>query len=110
MAFDPSMNDLFPDTITISPFSSNSVTQVLTHGSAVSHRAQVTSEWSKTINKEGREVESTIVVLIPERVHIDPRDLLTLPAGWVPNTPPIISVRPVGGVASISLDSTEIRA
>ena len=103
------MNEFYPDEITIEPFSSSTITQAQSYGTAVTHIAQVTAEWSLVINKEGREMKSTVVVLIPERVHIDSRDRLTLPSEWVPNQPPILSVKPIGGVASISLDSTEIR-
>lgn len=109
MVFDSAMNDLFPDEVTIEPYSSNSVTQEFSYGAAVLYKAQITSEWSKSVGKDGRALKSSTVILIPERVHIDPRDRITLPSGWVPNQPPIISSKPVGGVSAIGLDHTEIR-
>lgn len=106
--FDPSLEEFMPDTITIEPFSSTTVTQAPSYGAAVSYKAQVTAEWTKTIGRDGREITSTVRVIIPERVHIDPRDRITLPSGFVPNQPPIISVSPVGGIDSIGMDSTEV--
>ena len=106
---DVSLLELLPDTITIEPFSANSTTQAPTYGAAVSYRAQVTSEWGKTITeRSGRTFQSTVRILIPDRVHVDPRDRLTLPTGFVPNQPPILSVSPTGGVLSMAMDSTEI--
>lgn len=109
MAFDPSMYELFPDTITLEPFSSQTVTQVKTYGAAVSYRAQVSDEWSAVTGADGRTYNSKVSVIIPGRVHVDPRDRLTLPSGWVPNQPPILAIDPVGGVNSIALDNTTIR-
>ena len=97
------------DSITLEPWSSNSVTQASAYGAAVTYKAQVVAEWSKTIGRDGRELTSNVRVIIPERVHIDPRDRLTLPSGWVPQQPPILSVSPIGGIDSIGMDSTEIR-
>jgi len=106
---DPAIDELLPDEVIIEPFVSSSVTQAHTYGAAVTYRAQVVGEWEKVIDSKGREVVSAVSVLIPDRVHIDPRSRITLPASFVPNQPPIIVVRPVGGVGSIGLDSTEIR-
>jgi hypothetical protein len=114
---DAALLELFPDTITIEPFSSMSSSQVVTYGTAVTYQAQVTSEWSKSISGSGRgksisglgrELSASVRVIIPDRVHIDPRDRVTLPSGWVPNQPPILSVRPIGGVVGMAMDSTEI--
>lgn len=107
--FDSSMLDLMPDEITIEPFISFDVSQAPTYGAAVTYSAQVVAEWSKVISPNGRELESNVRVLIPERVHIDPRSRLTLPSGWVPRQPPILAVQPIGGVSWLALDYTEIR-
>lgn len=108
MTLDPSLLELLPDEITIEPFESTTVNQSSSYGTAVTYRAQVVAEFERVIDRNGREVKSSARVLIPERVHIDPRSRITLPEGWVPRQPPIISVKPVGGVASMQLDSTEI--
>ena len=54
---------------------------------------------------EGKEFTSAARVIIPERVAVDLRSKITLPAGFVPNTPPIRLVRPVRG---LGLDHTEL--
>jgi len=108
MVLDPALLELMPDEITIEPFVSASVTQAPTYGAAVTYAAQVTNEFKRTVDRNGRDLISTGRVLISDRVHIDPRSRVTLPTGWVPNQPTIISVRPVGGVATMGLDSTEI--
>lgn len=109
MPLDPSLLELLPDEITIEAFLSTTVTQDRTYGPKVIHPAQVTNEFERVIDSNGRSIMSTSRALIPDRVlDIDPRSRVTLPEGWTPNQPPIVKVRPVGGVASIGLDSTEI--
>lgn len=106
MALDPSLLELLPDEIQIEPFSSNSVSQAISYGAAVTYRAQIVGAWEKVIDRNGRELNSNVRVLIPDRVHIDPRDRITLPSGWVPRQPQILAVRPAGGV--LGIDSTEV--
>jgi len=109
MPLDPALLELMPDEITIEPFVSTTVTQAHVYGAAVTFSAQVTKEFERVIDRNGRDLKSTARALIPDRVlDIDPRSRITLPTGWTPNQPPIMVVRPVGGVASIGLDSTEI--
>ena len=108
MSSDPALLELMGDEITIEPYASNSATQAATYGAAVTYQAQVIAEWRKTIDRNGRELKSNVRVLIPERIHVDPRDRLTLPEGWIPRQPPIISVSPVGG--ALGIDSTEVLA
>jgi hypothetical protein len=108
MGLDPALLELLPDTVTIEPYQESTVTGARSYGAAVTYNAQVVNEYERVIDRNGRDVKSTSRVLIPGRIHIDPRSRITLPAGWVPQQPPIISVRPVGGVAAMNLDSTEI--
>lgn len=108
MSLDPALLELLPDEITIEPYVSTSTTQEDSYGAAVTYRAQVVNEYERVIDRNGRDVKSTVRVLIPDRVHIDPRSRITLPEGWTPRQPPIMATRPVGGVASMRLDSTEI--
>lgn len=107
---DPAIYQLLPDSITIEPFSANTVTQAPTFGAAVTYRAQIYGELSIVIDASGQDLKSSVRVIIPDRVHIDPRDRLTLPTGWVPNQPPILAVKPCGGVIGMATDSTEILA
>lgn len=105
---DPALLELMPDEITIEPWQSTSVTQAHTYAAAVTYAAQVVNQYELVIDSNGRSIKSTARAIIPDRVHIDPRSRITLPAGWVPSQPAIVAVRPVGGVASMGLDSTEI--
>ena len=108
MPLDPALLELLPDEITIEPFVSTTVTHADVYGAAVIFPAQVVNEYERVVGRDGRVIKSVARAIIPDRVHIDPRSRVTLPTGWIPNQPPIVVVRPVGGVASIGLDSTEI--
>lgn len=103
---DPALLELMGDEITIEPFASSSATQAHAYGEAVTYPAQVIAAWEKVVDRNGREMKSSTRVLIPDRVQIDPRSRITLPEGWVPRSPQIIAVRPVGG--ALGIDSTEI--
>lgn len=108
MSLDPALLELLPDTVTIEPFASTTATQASTYGDAVSYRAQITGAREVVIGAGGRELSSNVKVVIPNRVHVDTRDRITLPSGWVPQQPPVLAVRPVGGVLGMNLDATEI--
>ena len=103
--FDGALDELLFETVTIEPFSSLSVTQAPSYGSAVTYNAQVLPFAQKLVDRQGKEFDSTGRVIIPDRVAVDLRDRLTLPAAFTPNQPPIRMVRPVLG---LDLDHTEI--
>jgi hypothetical protein len=99
------MLTLMEDTVSIEPFSSLSSSQAATYGTAVNYSAQVLPYSERGIDAQGKEWKSTCQVIIPERVAVDIRSRITLPAGFVPNQPPIRAVRPIKG---LSLDHTQI--
>jgi len=104
--FDGALDELMFETVTIAPFTSYSgATQVPAYGTAVTYRAQVLPYSQQQTDKQGKEFVSSARVIIPERVAVDERSKITLPAGFVPNTPPIRIVRPVKG---LDMDHTEI--
>lgn len=105
MTFDGNLLDLFEDTVTIEPYSSTTSAQVHSFGSAVTYPAIIESGAKRVINQQGREITSTIRVTIPERVHIDQRSRLTLPSGFVPQQPQILSITHIKG---LGLDHTVI--
>lgn len=105
MTLDSTMLTLLEDSITIEPFSSLSSSQAPSYGTAVTYAAQVLPYSERGIDAQGKEWKSVARVIIPERVAVDIRSRITLPAGFVPNQPPIRSVRPIKG---LSLDHTEI--
>ena len=105
MTLDGAMLELMTDTVTIEPFTSLSESQAPTYGASVSYQAQVLPYSERLVDAAGREWRSIARVIIPERLAVDIRSRLTLPAGFVPNQPPIRLVRPIAG---LSLDHTEI--
>lgn len=108
MTLHPAMLELMPDSVTIEPFISQTSARVATYGASVSYRAQVLPHIERVVDRNGVERRSTGEVIIPERVAIDDRSRLTIvsPAGYVPSQPPIMAVKPYGGV--LGLDSTQI--
>lgn len=105
MSFDSSLLDLFEDTITLEAFSAETGARVQSFGSAVTYRALIQRGARRTIGPQGREVISNTQVTIPDRVAIDQRSRVTLPAGFVPLQPPIIGVEPLRG---LGMDHTVI--
>lgn len=105
MTFDSSLLELYEDTITVEPFSAETSARVRTYGSGTTYQTIVTAGAKRVIANDGAEVVSNVQVLIPNRVHIDQRSRVTLPAGYVPNQPPILGIRHWKG---LGMDSTEI--
>lgn len=105
MSLDPTMLTLMEDTVTIEPFQGYDYQQAPSYGPAVSYPAQVLPWSERVIDAQGREIRSTARVIIPDRLAIDTRSRITLPAGFEPNQPPIRGLRPLRG---LNLDHTEI--
>lgn len=105
MTFDGSLLELFEDTVTVEPFSAETGARVQSFGTAVTYRALIQNGARRVIGPQGREVISNVQVTIPNRVHFDQRSRVTLPAGYVPNQPPIIGISHVKG---LGLDSTTV--
>lgn len=105
MSFDGSLLEMFEDTITIEPFAAEDSARVQTFGAAKTYPALIQRGARRTIGKDGREVISNVQVTIPERVAIDQRSRVTLPAGFVPLQPPIIGVEPLKG---LGMDHTSV--
>ncbi len=105
MTLDTAMLDLMEDTVRIEPYVGQSSSQAPSYGAAVTYPAQVLPFSERVIGPGGREVRSNVQVIIPERIAVDLRSRLTLPAGFVPNQPPILAVQPMKG---LSLDHTRI--
>lgn len=107
MTFDSSLLEFFEDSVTVEPFSSQTSAQAPTFGAAVTYRALIERGAKRVIDRSGREVISTIQVTIPERIHVDQRSRLTLPAGFVPQQPQIHAVTFLKG---LGMDHTQISA
>ena len=107
MTFDATLLSLFEDTVTIEPFSALSSDQIVTFGASVTYTALIERGAKRVINQQGREVVSNVQVTIPDRVFVDQRSRLTLPTGFVPLQPQIISVTHIRG---LGLDHTLVAA
>lgn len=106
MSFEESLESFLEDEVTIEPFVSLSQAQVASYGPAKTYAAQVLPYVEKVIDpRNGREARSTAQVIIAERLAVDYRSRITLPAGFSPNQPPIMAVRPIKG---LGLDHTSI--
>ena len=105
MTLDPTMLSLMEDTVTIEPFVSANSAQAASYGAPVTYQALVVVGVERIIGRDGREVTSTAQVVIPDRLAIDPRSRITLPAGFNPNQPPILKI---SGAKGLSLDHSKI--
>jgi hypothetical protein len=105
MTLDSSLLSLMEDVVIIEPYTGQDSEQAATYGTAVSYPAQVLAWSERIIMPGGREVRSTAAVIIPDRIPLDTRSRITLPAGFNPNQPPIMAVQPMRG---LTLDHTRI--
>lgn len=103
MSFDAALLEFLTDSITIEPFSAETGARVQSFGAAATYRALVERGARRVIGPGGREVISNVQVTIPDRVLVDQRSRVTLPAGFVPLQPPILAVEPLKG---LGLDHT----
>lgn len=104
MTFDATLTELMVDSITIEPWASQDVALKPTFGTAVTYPNVLCELHSKSyMDGEGREFQSSVRVLIPERLSIDLRSRVTLPSGFVPQQPPI---RAIFGHKGLGLDHT----
>jgi len=106
LTFDAALDELMFETVTIEPFTGyTGASRVKAYGAAVTYQAQVLPYSRKLEDRQGKEFVSSARVLIPQRVSIDLRSRITLPTGFVPNTPPMKLTRPVRG---LDMDHTEV--
>lgn len=103
MTFDGSLLEFFADTVAVEPYSSQTSAQAPSYGASVTYRALVEGGLERQINVGGRLVRSSTKVTIPDRVFVDARSRLTLPAGFTPSQPPIYAVTHLKG---LGLDHT----
>lgn len=105
MTFDATLASLFEDEITIESFSSETAARVPSYGASVTYQALIERGARRIVGRDGRDVVSNVSVLIPQRLNIDQRSRVTLPADFVPRQPPILGVEPLRG---LSMDHTRL--
>lgn len=92
MTVDAALLPLFTDKVTIAPFVSRDFNNVETFGVGVIRQAHVTAKIEEVLRKTGDVVHSTHRVVLTERVAVDERDRITLPARFKIVNPEIMAV------------------
>ena len=96
---------MMEDTVSIKPFASETSGRAVTYGTAVVYTAQVLPFVRKVRDARGEEFVSMARIIISGRVAFDPRDEITLPAGFSPN---VVHPKRINPYKGLGLDSTEI--
>lgn len=105
MTFDSSLDDLLNETITIEPWSSQDADLKPTFGASVSYPAFIELVEKHFTDADGRQFTSHARAIIEDRVFVDLRSRVTLPAGFVPRQPPLRAVLSSKG---LGLDHTTL--
>jgi hypothetical protein len=85
-------DDLMNDTITIEPFTGRDGYGTPSYGASVSYACRINGEQRQVTNVFGVDVTSKARIYLMDTPVIGALDRLTLPAGNVPQQPPIIAV------------------
>lgn len=83
---------MMPDTVTIERLEATDAFGSKIYGQAVPYRAYVEGRVRRIIAFSGQEQVSTVTVYVGGVPVVNASDRLTLPAGWVPQRPPILAV------------------
>ncbi len=86
---------LMPHEVTIAPFSAEAATGwrgAPTYGSVATYPARIEYKQQRVLGPDARQQLSTGRVVIEGDVSVASRDLLTLPSGFDPQTPPILAI------------------
>src|SRR5262245_48616934 len=87
---------MMPHTVLIEPWLGVDAYNKPMYGAATSYKAQVQSAFNRSIRTvTGEEKVASVKVTIAAAVMINPQDKITLPTGWVPQQPPILSAQAV---------------
>lgn len=92
MGFDIELHSMMPHKVKIAPYSAQNKFGEPTYGSDVSYTAMVEQRVRQVRAMTGEERISTTTVYLDTTTALTPRDRVTLPSGYVPNQPPIISI------------------
>jgi len=85
-------SDLLTQSVTIEPYSSSDGYGGATYGAAVTYKARVVGKQQLVKAISGQDKVSMFTVYLKSNAAIDSRSRITLPADYVPNTPPILAV------------------
>lgn len=85
-------DDMFSQEVTVEPFTGTDEYGNYAYGDSVSYQARVVGKTRVVRNSEGEESVSTHTVYLKSTSAFTPKDRITLPAGYSPQQPIIISV------------------
>lgn len=101
--------DFMPDEVTITPWTAHSVSGVPTYGGTPrTHPARIEMKNHLCIDASGREILARGRVFMGTTTIPSVKDKITLPAEYVPVSPPIISVNPISDETGIHHITIEI--
>ena len=92
---EPDLLLMMPHQIAIEPYQSHNQYGEPTYGAAVTYTARVQGKVRMIRDSTGVERVSTVMCYVATTAAIGPKDKLSLPSGWVPASPPILSVQRV---------------
>lgn len=90
------LEDVLPlmvQTVTLTPWTGQNAYGEPTYGTAVSYTARVEGKVRMVRDSIGVERVSTVAVYLATTTSISPKDKLTLPSGWTPQSPPLLAVQ-----------------
>jgi hypothetical protein len=92
MSFEEEFLSMMPHEVTVQKAGASTGTGHRTYGTAKTYRARIEHDVRTVRNAQGEEVVSNTVVYLNTTDEIQPDDLLTLPSGFIPRKPPIITI------------------
>jgi hypothetical protein len=93
MSFLEDVLPLLAQTVTIAPWTGQDTYGEATYGAAVSYAARVEGKMQMIRDAVGAERVSAVTVYLATTASISPKDKLTLPSGWTPQTPALLAVQ-----------------
>ena len=92
MAFEYEFQSMFPQTVTIEPQTGTNFNGEDSYGPSTTFSARAVDRVHLIRNFEGEQVGSNTMVWVNTVSSISTRDKITLPTGYSPSQPPILSV------------------
>lgn len=89
---DAVLQEMCTQTVTHTPWSGQNAQGEPTFGSATSYKAYIGGQNKLVWDASGKQVLSSLKVILAEYVAVNPKDKITLPSGYPALTPPILSV------------------
>lgn len=92
MALEPMFLAFFRQTVLIAPYAGNAADGSPEYHTPVAYPARVAGATRRVMRTDGSEVDASQIVYLATNAEITPQDQITLPEGYTPRTPPILSV------------------